>query len=183
METVLEIKDIALYAPDGDGIRKVLSGLSLTLCRGEVRTVTAGSAEEAHALYCIAAGELEPTSGTVARADGIKGLIRRGAAVFPELSVQENIMLAYVGRPGKDTASGYGFDPGRKTSELNDADRVKLLFLQRYLQEPAYIVAEEPFEGLDVSGKEQALRFITEETEKTGIPVLIMESERTGDLR
>ncbi|MBR5979227.1 MAG: hypothetical protein IK029_00360 [Oscillospiraceae bacterium] len=183
METVLEIKDIVLYVPEGDGIRKVMSSYSLSLGKGEVRTVAADSGEEAHYLYRIAAGDLEPTSGTVTRSGGIIGLIRRGSEVFAELTVDENIALACGADRGEKTAAEYGLDAGIKASELSSGDRVKLLFLQRYLQEPAYIVAEEPFEGLDVSGKEQALRFITEETEKTGIPVLIIESERTGDLR
>ena len=183
METVLEIKDIVLYVPEGDGIRKVMSSYSLSLGKGEVRTVAADSGEEAHYLYRIAAGDLEPTSGTVTRAEGIKGLIRRGSEVFPELTVDENIALACGADPGEKTAAEYGLDPGRKASELSSGDRVKLLFLQRYLQKPAYITAEEPFCGLDETDREQALRFIEKETEKTGIPVLIIETEKTGDLR
>ena len=101
---------------------------------------------------------------------------------FPELPVDENIALACSADPGEKTAAEHGLDPGRKASELSSVDRVKLLFLQRYLQKPAYITAEEPFRGMDDPGREQALRFIEEQTEKTGIPVLIIETEKTGDL-
>jgi energy-coupling factor transporter ATP-binding protein EcfA2 len=59
---------------------------------------------------------------------------------------------------------------------------VKLLFLQRYLQEPVYITAEEPFTGLDEDEIRQVTEFIMGETGKTGIPVVIIETKETGGI-
>ena len=57
------------------------------------------------------------------------------------------------------------------------------MFLQRYLQDPVYIAAEEPFEGLDEDERHQVMSFIVEMTEKTGISVLIIETMGTEDRR
>ncbi len=176
MDSVLELKNINAYVTDGNGIRKVISGYSLQLCRGEIKTVTADIEEEAHLLYQLIAGEKEPTAGTVNRAEGTVGKIRKGSEPFGELQVYENLMLATGGKYRKGTAREYGFDPKAETSELSRADKVKLMLTQRYLQDPVYIAAEDPFRSLDENEKQQVLSFIRKETEKTGIPVVIIEA-------
>ncbi len=176
MDSILELKNADVYAPDGDGIRKVISGYSLQLHRGEIKTVTADREEESHLLYQLIAGEKEPTAGTVNRAEGTVGKIRKGSEPFGELQVYENLMLATDGKYRKGTAREYGFDPKAETSDLSRADKVKLMFVQRYLQDPVYIAAEDPFEKLDDGEKRQVLSFIRKETEKTGIPVVIIEA-------
>ena len=182
-ETVLEMKDVTFYAPCAEGVRKLVSGFSLEVVKGEVRTVKTSGSEETHVLYLIASSEEEPTVGTVRRASGSVGKIRSGASAFPELLVYENIALAFGGRYRKGTAREFGFDPRMKTSELSGADRKRLMFLQRYLQDPVYIAAEEPFEGLDEDERHQVMSFIVEMTEKTGISVLIIETMGTEDRR
>lgn len=178
MDSVLEIKNIDVYASDGYGIRKVISGYSLQLHRGEIKTVTADSEEEARLLYRLIAGEKEPTAGTVNRAEGTVGKIRKGSEPFGELQVYENLMLAMGGRYRKGTAREYGFDPKAETSELSRVDKVRLMLVQRYLQDPVYIAAEDPFPLLDEDEKQKVLRFIREETEKTGIPVVIIQTDK-----
>lgn len=182
-ETVLEMKDVTFYAPCAEGVRELVSGFSLEVVKGEVRTVKTSGSEETHVLYLIASGEEEPTVGTVRRTSGSVGKIRSGAAAFPELLVYENIALAFGGRYRKGTAREYGFDPRMKTSELSRADQKRLMFLQRYFQKPVHIVAEEPFEDLDENERQQVMSFITQETERTGIPVLIIETVGTEDRR
>ena len=176
MNGVLELKDIDVYAPDGDGIRKVISGYSLQLHKGDIKTVFADSEEEVHLLYQLIAGEKEPTSGTINRAEGTVGKIRKGSEPFGELQVYENLMLATGGKYRKGTAREYGFDPKAETIDLSRADKGKLVFAQRYLQKPVYIAAEDSFRSLDENEKQQVLSFIRKETEKTGIPVVIIEA-------
>ena len=176
MDSILELKNADVYAPDGDGIRKVISGYSLQLHRGEIKTVTADSEEEAHLLYQLIVGEKEPTAGTIHKTEGSAGKIRKGTELFGELQVYENLMLATGGRYRKGSAREYGFDPGMETKELSRADKVKLMFAQRYLQDPVYIAAEDPFRSLDENEKQKVLSFMREETEKTGIPVVIIET-------
>lgn len=176
MEAVLKLRDIDLYVPKGDGIRKVISGYSLTLSKGEIRTVTAEGREEAHLLYDIVTGDKEPTAGIVNIAEGTVGKIRRGSEAFAELQVHENLALALGGRYRKGVARHYGFDPREETSRLSRADRVRLSFAQRYLQEPVYIAAEDPFEDIEEPEIMQVMDFLREETGKTGIPVLIIET-------
>ena len=135
------MKDITFYEPYAEGIREMVSGLSLEIRKGEIRTVKTSGSVETHALYLIVSGEEEPTVGTVRRAVGSIGKIRRGAAAFPEFQVYENMALAFGGRYRKGTAREYDFDPRMKTSELSRADQKRLMFLQRYLQKPVYIVA------------------------------------------
>ena len=178
MNGVLELKNIDVYAPDGDGIRKVISGYSLQLHRGEIKMITADNEEEAHLLYQLIAGEKEPTAGTVNRAEGTVGKIRKGSEPFEELQVYENLMLATGGKYRKGTAREYGFDPRMETSELSRVDKGRLMLVQRYLQDPVYIAAEDPFRLLDEDEKQQVMRFIREETEKTGIPVVIIQTDK-----
>ncbi len=178
MDSVLELKNIDAYLTDGSGIKKVIYGYSLQLCRGEIKTVTADSEEEARLLYQLIAGEKEPTAGIVQRAKGTAGKIRKGSEPFDELLVHENLMLATGGKYRKGTAREYGFDPRMETSELSRADKVKLMFAQRYLQDPVYIAAEDPFRSLDENEKQQVLSFIREETEKTGVPVVIIQIDK-----
>lgn len=187
MEKVLELRNIDLYAPQGDGIRKVISGYSLTLNKGEIRTVTAESREETHLLYGIVTGDRESTAGKVNRAEGTVGKIRRGSEAFAELQVHENLALALGGRYRKGAAREYGFDPREETSRLGRADRVRLMFAQRYLQEPVYIAAENPFEDLEEPEILQVMNFLREEAGRTGIPVLIIETtekkrDKIGDM-
>lgn len=181
MKTVLEIKSVSLYVPDGDSIRKVIADCNLSLEKGEVSTITAESSEKSHFLFCITAGDLEPTSGTVIKAEGLTGKMRRESRTFSELSVYENILLACGRIITKETVNGYGLNSDMKASELSSADMVKLLFLQRYLQNPVYIVAEDPFSELSKVEMIETMRFIEKETEKTGISVLIIDTEKTGD--
>ena len=176
MDIVLELKKIDMYVSDGDGIRKVISGYSLQLHRGEIKMITADNEEEAHLLYQLIAGEKEPTAGIVQRAKGTAGKIRKGSEPFDELLVHENLMLATGGKYRKGTAREYGFDPRMETSELSRVDKVRLMLVQRYLQDPVYIAAEDPFRSLDENEKQQVLSFIRKETEKTGIPVVIIET-------
>ncbi len=176
MDNVLEIKDMDLYVPDGDGIRKVVSGFSLIVRRGEIKRIEAKDLEEADHLYRIISGEKEPTAGSIYRAKGKIGKISRGSQPFLELMVYENIALALAGRYSKGTAREHGFDPRQTTSELNSAERTRLHFLQRYLQKPIYIVAEEPFRGLDNSAESKVMDSIREETQRGGISVIIIET-------
>lgn len=177
MGTILELKEIELYVPDGDGIRKVISDYSLSLSEGEIKTIKTDSREETHGLYGIITGDKEPTAGTVIRSKGRIGRIRCGTEVFSELQVYENISLAFWGRYRKGTAREHGFDPRMETAELSRAERIKLVFLQRYLQDPVYIAAEDPFDGLREDETDQVMSFIKRETWNTGIPVVIIETE------
>ncbi len=176
MNGVLELKNIDAYLTDGSGIKKVIYGYSLQLCRGEIKTVTPDSEEEAHLLYQLIAGEKEPTAGIAHRTKGTLGKIRKRSEPFGELEVYENLMLATGGKYRKGTSREYGFDPRTETSELSRTEKVQLLFAQRYLQDPVYITAEDPFRSLDENEKQQVLSFIRKETEKTGIPVVIIEA-------
>jgi len=176
MDNVLEIKDMDLYVPDGEGIRKVISGFGLIVRRGEIKRIEAKDLEEADHLYRIISGEKEPTAGSIYRAKGRIGKISRGSQPFSELMVHENIALALAGRYSKGTAREHGFDPRQSTAALNRTDRTRLHFLQRYLQRPIYIVADDPFEGLERNEVSAVLDFIGKETEKSGIPVIIIET-------
>lgn len=180
--------------------RSVLEGVSLTVARGEAVCLCGVNGAGKSTLLRIVAGLLRPDRGCVyvngrdatrepERSKRRLGMISHKSMIYPELTVAENLAFA---------ARLYGVtDHGPRVEELLTRaalaayryDRAAILsrgLLQRLaiaralLHEPAVLLADEPFTGLDAKAIEYVLAIFAEFVAAGGALVATTHDIRLG---
>lgn len=154
------------------GERPALSGVSITVIRGEMLAVVGESGCGKTTLLRLAAGLESPDEGTVildgkvvAAADkwvppeqrGV-GLVFQGGALFPHLTVEKNVAFGLHKLPKKERPivvremlEIVGLpDYGRRfPHELSGGERQRLALARALAPRPSIVLLDEPFSNLD----------------------------------
>lgn len=199
-ETVLSVRDLShAYVPE----RPVLSGISLSLARGNTVAVQGPSGVGKTTLLEIMGTMRTPTSGEVhlmgesvyevdlARRAGLRGrwlgFVFQEALLLPDLTIWENCRLAVVladeeGNPGgvrarfEELMAAVGLDPDRaddRPSELSTGERQRLAMVRSLMHRPSVLIADEPTGNLDPSSGGRLVDLLLELGDRSGAAVLV----------
>lgn len=170
MKPMLEYRQVAKTYPNGE--RAAISGVSLTVSRGEMLTFVGESGCGKTTLLRLAAGLEAPDEGAVVLdgrivADAANwvpperrgvGLVFQGGALFPHLTVERNVAYGLHDVPKPDRPAiveqmlalvGLP-DYGRRfPHELSGGERQRLALARALAPRPNVVLLDEPFSNLD----------------------------------
>lgn len=194
------IEVIDLYKSFGDN--KVLQGINLTIEEGETFAIIGRSGCGKSVLLKHIVGLLEPDSGTVKiegqdlsqvnENDMYKirtkfGFLFQGAALFDSLNVEENVGLSLI-------ENDFGFSQKEiddkvaeklelvglpdiqkvKPSELSGGMRKRVGLARALINEPKYILYDEPTTGLDPVMSDSIDELVKELSEKLNVTSIVV---------
>jgi heme exporter protein A len=145
------------------GERDVLRGLDLEIPSGAFLLVTGGNGSGKSTLLSLLAGLLAPTEGelTVSAHRAQIGYVGHEPLVYEELTALENLELfgrLYRIRDRRERAGmlleRYGLweARGERVSTFSRGMKQRLALARALLHEPALVLLDEPYTGLDAAG-------------------------------
>jgi ABC-type Fe3+/spermidine/putrescine transport system ATPase subunit len=182
------------------GPRSVLRNLDLTMREGEHTAVLGSSGSGKSTLLRIIAGLELPTSGDVFVAGAHASSSRRifvpaharhlsmvfqDLALWPSVSVLENVVLGLDGQRLSRLERGsraqtaldlcrVGQLAGRRPGSLSGGEQQRVALARAIAVEPALLLLDEPFAGLDLSTKSRLLIDLRELAEKRGMTLCLV---------
>jgi branched-chain amino acid transport system ATP-binding protein len=187
---MLAVDDIHTYYGDSH----ILQGVSLTVNPGELVCLVGRNGAGKTTTIRSIIGFNKPRAGRIAFQDrdltglppykiaglGI-GLVPQGRRIFPDLSVQENLLFAHNKKRGSwDLNKVYQVFPRLKERQRNRGDQLSggeqqmLAIARALLMNPALILMDEPSEGLAPLIVREIGRII-KEVKDEGLSVLLVE--------
>ncbi len=169
-----------IYEMPGGGGKQVLRGIDLAVREGEVLAVLGPSGSGKSTLLRIIAGLVAPTRGSLgyrgamaARGGDGVAMVFQSFALFPWLTVQENVELGLRARGLQeaerreralrviDMIGLDGFE-GAFPKELSGGMRQRVGFARALVVDPDVLLMDEPFSALDVLTAENLRRDLLE---------------------
>jgi NitT/TauT family transport system ATP-binding protein len=144
--------------------RTIVAGCSFTLADGAVTAMVGPSGCGKTTVAYMLAGYDEPTEGRVV-AEGRRLLVFQEPALMPWLTTYENITF---GRRDKERAeellerTGLADARDRYPSELSGGMQRRAELARALINEPALLILDEPFRGLDALTRRQMQDYVAE---------------------
>ena len=185
---MLEISNVTKQYPTPRGPLTVLSGVSLTLNRGEAAAIMGPSGSGKSTLLYIAGALEPPTAGTVTL-DGVNpytvsekdlsafrnrsiGFVFQDHCLLPQCSVLENVLVptlvatdraAYPAR-ARDLLRQVGLEDrlGHRPAELSGGEKQRVALARALILRPALLLCDEPTGNLDESSAEMVAALLLE---------------------
>ncbi|QQP90333.1 ABC transporter ATP-binding protein [Skermanella sp. TT6] len=191
---VVEARDLSLVFQTADAPVTALSGIDLTIRRGDFVSLIGPSGCGKTTLMRAVADLVRPTSGTLlvnggtaeqARLDRAYGYVFQAPALYPWRSIERNIMLPLeiMGMPRaerKERAARYLDLVGLKGFErkfpwqLSGGMQQRVSIARALSFEPALLLMDEPFGALDEITRDNLNVHLLRLWEKTGITVIFV---------
>ena len=159
-----------------DGVKKVFSGLSFQVTRGDKVALIGYNGLGKTTLMRIIAGTRRPTEGqAVLGHNVVPGYLSQEFAetIPPDLTVYRNAKNAWDAHGGgpekafRNQLGAFGFDENdveKPAGVLSGGEKIRLAFLRLFLSAPNFLLLDEPTTHLDLDGRrllEDALRKYT----------------------
>ena len=187
---MLEVSNVAKEYPTPGGPLTVLSGISLSLKRGDAVAITGPSGSGKSTLLYILGALEQPTAGTVTldgrnpfqlaekelaafRNESI-GFIFQDHCLLPQCSVLENVLIPTLVPPSRDHA---GYPPRARSlleqvglsdrldhrpAELSGGEKQRVALARALIRKPLLLLCDEPTGNLDQASAEVVASLLLE---------------------
>ncbi|PFG27267.1 ABC transporter ATP-binding protein [Corynebacterium renale] len=193
----LELRDITVTFPDGESTITPLDGVNLTLEPGTVTVVTGESGSGKSTLLSVAAGLLEPTSGTATldgepinetvRRDKI-GLVFQRPNLLASLTVREQLLITnHIRGEALDEKRadavlhevGMEAMANKQVQKLSGGQQQRVNIARAMMGDPVAVLADEPTSALDPSLSGEIMELIARFTRERGLATLIITHDHS----
>jgi ABC-2 type transport system ATP-binding protein len=177
--------------------RWALTDCTLEIPAGHVTGLVGPNGAGKTTLLNLAAGMLEPTTGTIevcggrpaAGADQLAkvGYVAQDTPTYPGLSVADHLELGARLNPRWDSAlareriAALGIDPKQKAGRLSGGQRAQLALTLGLAKRPELLILDEPVASLDPLARREFLQGLMEAVAEHGFSVLL-SSHLVADL-
>jgi putative ABC transport system ATP-binding protein len=201
---LVELRDVTKAYAEGDTVREVLSGVRLSLYRGEFVVLLGRSGSGKSTLLNLISGIDLPTRGEV-RVDGRElvrlserertllrreriGFIFQAFNLLPTLTVEENVRLPLElnGQPATEAAAksrallervGLGMRAGSFPDRLSGGEQQRVAVARALAHSPPLLLADEPTGNLDEATGRQVLDLLEGLTRQGNACALVVTHE------
>ena len=206
MNTALNLVNVTLEYPDGDGTLKALDDVTLKLAAGEFLSLVGPSGSGKSSLLAVAATLVRPTTGLVViggidvgglseadrtslRRDRI-GIIFQQPNLLPSLTALEQLVIRdhLRGKPAREAALraaalldlvGLAPAAGKRPHQLSGGQRQRVNIARALMGDPAVLLVDEPTAALDHDRSEAIVRLLRRVTDEFGVAT-VMVTHDTG---
>ena len=206
MNTALNLVNVTLEYPDGDGILMALDNVNLKLAPGEFLSLVGPSGSGKSSLLAVAATLVRPTAGLVViggidagglseaertslRRDQI-GIIFQQPNLLPSLTALEQLVIRdhLRGKPARAATRraaalldlvGLAPAAGKRPHQLSGGQRQRVNIARALMGDPAVLLVDEPTAALDHDRSEAIVRLLRQVTDEFSVAT-VMVTHDTG---
>ncbi|SDO95706.1 putative ABC transport system ATP-binding protein [Arthrobacter sp. ok909] len=199
--TALNLVNVTLEYPDGDGTLKALNDVSLKVHAGEFVSLIGPSGSGKSSLLAVAATLVRPSAGlvmidgqdagglsdagrTALRRDKI-GIIFQQPNLLPSLTAMEQLVITQrlrggASRSAADRAAGLlervglGQSLAKRPHQLSGGQRQRVNIARALMGSPALLLVDEPTAALDHDRSEAIVRLLREVTDEFGVATIMV---------
>lgn len=194
---MLELNDVTVAFKDGQEMRTVLDHLEFTAKPGEMTFIVGESGSGKSTLLSVAAGLIQPDSGTAklngqivdndVRRDKI-GMIFQQANLIAALNVRDQLLVTDHIRgikPRRGRAEELLATVGleglgdRRIGEMSGGQRQRVGIARALMGEPALLLADEPTAALDADRSQEIVALLRQLTTERGIACGFVTHDRS----
>ncbi|WP_410606572.1 ABC transporter ATP-binding protein [Amycolatopsis sp. lyj-109] len=177
--------------------KQALAGCTLEIEAGHVTGLVGPNGAGKSTLLNIAAGMLEPTTGTIEVCGGVPGsgpeqlakvgYVAQNTPVYSGLSIEEHLRLGAHLNPRWDASLAekrierLGLDPKQHAGKLSGGQRAQLALTIGIAKRPELLLLDEPVAALDPLARREFLQDLMEAVAEHGLSV-VMSSHLVNDL-
>ena len=160
------------------GARTLVSGVDLTIARGEIVTLIGPNGSGKSTTAKLATGVLKPSTGTVTRKAGLRiGYVPQKLSIDWTLPLTVERLMTLTGRhaPADIDAALEAVGARRllkaAVQELSGGEFQRVLFARAMIRKPDLLVLDEPVQGVDFSGEVALYELVRQirDTTRSGI--------------
>ena len=194
---MLELNDVTVAFKDGQEMRTVLDHLEFTAKPGEMTFIVGESGSGKSTLLSVAAGLIQPDSGTAklngqivdndVRRDKI-GMIFQQANLIAALNVRDQLLVTDHIRgikPRKERAEELLATVGleglgdRRIGEMSGGQRQRVGIARALMGEPSLLLADEPTAALDADRSQEIVTLLRQLTTERNIACGFVTHDRS----
>jgi putative ABC transport system ATP-binding protein len=202
-ESVLRTEDVGKQVSSPEGSLTILSGINLSIARGESVAVVGASGAGKSTLLALLAGLDEPTSGRVwlngaelttldedgraaVRAQHV-GFVFQSFHLVPSLTALENVMLPLelAGRRDARNAAlevlgnvGLLARKGHYPRQLSGGEQQRVAIARAFVTRPAVLFADEPTGNLDTATGGRVMDLLFELNSASGTTLVLVTHDK-----